>query len=178
MSGMRGAIAVRLGLLSLAVCLLAGCGHEAVRRVHVPAEVHRSPTNVVSQPAATQLGVRAAAVATQQIGVPYRFGGTTTRGFDCSGLAQFAYAAAGRRIPRTTAAQWRALDPVPGGSIRVGDLLFFRIGGAISHVGIYLGDRKFVHAPASGRRVSIERLDSPFYRQAYAGAARPGSPSG
>jgi cell wall-associated NlpC family hydrolase len=61
--------------------------------------------------------------------------------------------------------------------MRAGDVLFFRIGGTISHVGIYLDRRQFVHAPASGRSVEVENLDAPFYRKAFAGAARPVSES-
>jgi cell wall-associated NlpC family hydrolase len=57
--------------------------------------------------------------------------------------------------------------------MRVGDLLFFRIGGKVSHVGMYLGNRRFVHAPSTGREVSTASLDSDFYRRAFVRAARP-----
>jgi cell wall-associated NlpC family hydrolase len=105
--------------------------------------------------------------------VPYQYGGSTEEGFDCSGLVQYAYANVGKRIPRTTAEQWRQLGPVSNDQIRVGDLLFFRIGGKISHVGMYIGKGRFVHAPSTGRDVSTESLNSDFYRKAFVRAARP-----
>ncbi|MDX1403634.1 MAG: C40 family peptidase [Woeseiaceae bacterium] len=119
------------------------------------------------------VGAQAAGIAARQVGVPYRYGGSTPSGFDCSGLAQYAYSKAGRRIPRTTGDQWRHLSPVPKSRLAVGDLLFFRIEGKISHVGLYLGHGRFVHAPKSGRTVSIEYLDSDFYRRAFVRGGRP-----
>ena len=112
-------------------------------------------------------------IALRQIGVPYRYGGSTAQGFDCSGLVQYAYANAGKKIPRTTAEQWRQLTPINSNSLRVGDLLFFRIEGKVSHVGVYVGDRRFVHAPSTGREVSTASLDSDYYRRAFVRAARP-----
>jgi len=112
-------------------------------------------------------------VAVRQLGVPYRYGGSTTDGFDCSGLVQYAYAKAGRAIPRTARAQWRSLQPVAVQNLRVGDLLFFDIDGKVSHVGLYLGSRRFVHAPSTGREVTIEELDSRYYRKTFVGGGRP-----
>jgi cell wall-associated NlpC family hydrolase len=109
----------------------------------------------------------------RQIGVPYRYGGSTVRGFDCSGLAQYAYAQVGKRIPRTTGEQWRKLSAVPKNKLQVGDLLFFKIDGSVSHVGLYLGKNRFVHAPSSGREVSIADLNSAFYRRAFIRGGRP-----
>ena len=118
-------------------------------------------------------GEQAAIVAVRQVGVPYSYGGTTTRGFDCSGLVQYAWFKAGKQIPRTTSQQWRQLSPIRSRDMREGDLLFFRIDGQISHVGMYLGDRRFVHAPSSGREVTIASLDTDYYRRAFVRAARP-----
>ena len=112
-------------------------------------------------------------VAVRQLGVPYRYGGATEQGFDCSGLVQFAYARAGKGVPRTTAAQWQTARPVVATDLRVGDLLFFRIDGKISHVGLYLGDRRFVHAPSSGREVTIANLDADYYRKTFVRGGRP-----
>ena len=135
------------------------------------------PASAASGPAHSDprrnTGVQAAAVAVRQLGVPYRFGGTTIAGFDCSGLAQYAYARAGKRIPRTTAQQWQELTPVARNRLAAGDLLFFRIDGKISHVGLYLGENRFVHAPSSGREVSIAELNSDFYRRAFVRGGRP-----
>ena len=112
-------------------------------------------------------------VAMQQVGAPYRYGGSTPSGFDCSGLVHYSYANAGKNIPRTTAGQWANLTPVDDAQIRVGDLLFFNISGKMSHVGMYLGDGRFVHAPSTGRAVSIENLGSDYYRKAFIRAGRP-----
>jgi cell wall-associated NlpC family hydrolase len=119
------------------------------------------------------LGERAAQIAVRQIGVPYRYGGMSSDGFDCSGLVHFSYARAGKVIPRTTTGLWRKTQPLTERELQAGDVLFFYIQGKMSHVGMYIGDRRFVHAPKSGRRVSIESLDSDFYSQAFVRGGRP-----
>jgi cell wall-associated NlpC family hydrolase len=105
-----------------------------------------------------------AATAQKMVGVPYRFGGSTPRGFDCSGLAQYVYASAGIAIPRTSKEQLRASRAVRRRDLAVGDLLFFDTAWRDGHVGIYIGEGRFVHAPSSGSRVSIEALDSVYFR--------------
>ncbi|MEL6446844.1 MAG: C40 family peptidase [Pseudomonadota bacterium] len=115
----------------------------------------------------------AAAMALAQVGEPYRYGGAAPGGFDCSGLVQYAYGLAGVALPRTTQAQWRELPRVAASDRRVGDLLFFRIDGRLSHVGLYLGGGQFVHAPRTGTRVRVERLDAPFYANRLVGVVRP-----
>ena len=117
-------------------------------------------------------GDRAAAIALQQVGVPYSYGGNSPRGFDCSGLVQYAYSQAGVSVPRTTGQLWSSAQTVDGRDMQRGDLLFFSIEGKMSHVGVYLGDRRFVHAPQSGRAVSVASLDAPFYRSALLRAGR------
>lgn len=94
-------------------------------------------------------------------------------GFDCSGLVQYAYQRAGKAMPRTTAQLWAGTYPVNRDDIQVGDLLFFRIDGKMSHVGMYLGDNRFVHAPSTGKVVSIANLSSDYYRKAFIRARRP-----
>jgi len=119
------------------------------------------------------VGEKAAAVAVDQVGVPYQFGGNNPRGFDCSGLVQYSYARVGKRLPRTTGQLWSETRTVPRHELRVGDLLFFNIAGKVSHVGLYLGAERFVHAPSSGRTVTIASLNSSFYESAFARAGRP-----
>lgn len=147
--------------------LLAGCAGSPSAPVATPAPPPAAPGR---EPAQTP-GERAAVAAVRQVGTPYRYGGTGPDGFDCSGLVQYAWRKAGRSLPRTTATQWRSLRPVR--QLRTGDVLFFRIDGKPSHVGLYLGDRRFVHAPATGREVTVASLDAPFYRQAFIRAGRP-----
>ena len=119
------------------------------------------------------VGEQAAVVAVRQMGVPYRYGGSTTSGFDCSGLVHYAYSKAGKSIPRTTAGQWQNLRPITADNLRVGDILFFNIEGKVSHVGLYLGSRRFIHAPSTGREVTIAEFDSAYYRKAFVRGGRP-----
>jgi cell wall-associated NlpC family hydrolase len=126
-----------------------------------------SPARETIAKPAHAYGNRAAEIAIRQVGAPYRYGGATTDGFDCSGLVHFSYAKAGKNVPRTTAGLWSGARPIAYGELQTGDVLFFRIEGKMSHVGIYLGNGQFVHAPASGRRVSVESLDADFYSLAF-----------
>ena len=109
----------------------------------------------------------------QQLGVPYRYGGATPQGFDCSGLVYYSYQQVGKTVPRTTATLWSQTQPVAIGEFEAGDILFFRIKGKLSHVGLYIGNDRFVHAPESGRLVSVASLRSDFYRNALIRAGRP-----
>ncbi|MBT8131214.1 MAG: C40 family peptidase [Gammaproteobacteria bacterium] len=117
----------------------------------------------------------AAATATQQIGRPYKWGGSTPKGFDCSGLVQYSYNNAGMSVPRTSRAQYSASQHISLRQARTGDLLFFRFSGRISHVGIYLGDGRFVHSPSSGKHVEVASLQQPTYRKAFVTAGRLGT---
>ena len=117
-------------------------------------------------------GDRAASVALEQVGEPYRYGGSAPGGFDCSGLVQYSYSRAGYNVPRTTRQLWSAAKTIDRGQLRAGDVLFFNIEGKMSHVGLYLGEQRFVHAPQSGRSVSVESLQAPFYKTAFVRAGR------
>ena len=143
----------------VAAVFLAGCAGPAVVATK-PAEVS------VVKAAPASVAERAAAVALQQVGSAYRYGGASPAGFDCSGLVQYSYREAGMRVPRTTGQLWQSAGTVAYDDLRVGDLLFFRFDGKMSHVGIYIGDEQFVHAPSSGKTVSIDSLDADYYRRA------------
>ena len=111
--------------------------------------------------------------AAKMVGRPYRYGGSTPSGFDCSGLVQFSYRQAGVKLPRSTEDQLRASSPMPVSKLRRGDLIFFdQDGKKKSHVGIYLGDGRFVHAPSSGKQVRTDRLDSPYWKSHLSEARR------
>jgi cell wall-associated NlpC family hydrolase len=172
MSSPLAGFLLRFVTMLLWICLLGACGHEPVKRLPGAERGVRQSRPAPIAPRRMS-GEQAAIVAVRQVGVPYRYGGSTVKGFDCSGLVQFAYAKAGKSIPRTTADQWHQMSPVSADNLRVGDLLFFRIDGRISHVGLYLGSRRFVHAPSSGREVTIAGLDSDFYRKAFVRRGRP-----
>jgi len=172
MSSLLARFTPGLPALVVLASLLGACGHEPVRKL--PATDEDVPQELPATDGSPQArGAQAAVEAVRQVGVPYRYGGATVNGFDCSGLVQFAYALAGTRIPRTTADQFQQLSPVADRDLQVGDLLFFRIDGGISHVGMYLGSRRFVHAPSTGREVSIAELDSAFYRDTFVRGGRP-----
>ncbi len=156
-----------VALAALGLVAVAGCSTQAVTGEFVRGSTDRS--TVHSQ----DLGARAAAVALRQVGVPYRYGGSTTAGFDCSGLVQFAYQHAGKPVPRTTGQLWSATVPISRANIEVGDLLFFSFDGKMSHVGMYVGAQQFVHAPSSGRSVTVAKLTSAFYSDAFVRAGRP-----
>jgi len=161
---------IRLFSLAITVLALAACGSSPVVE---PAAKQPSSSPASPRVERVTAGERAAAVALEQVGVPYRYGGSTPSGFDCSGLVQYSYTQAGVRVPRTTGQLWSAASPVGRGELRAGDLLFFSIAGKMSHVGLYLGGGRFVHAPSSGKVVSVETLTSDYYRQAFIRAGRP-----
>lgn len=110
------------------------------------------------------------------VGTPYRYGGTQPdTGFDCSGLIGFVFnEAAGLRLPRTTR-ELIDIDArtVDRSDLQAGDLIYFNSrGGRVSHIGIYVGENRFVHAPSSGGVVRIDKLDTPYWTKFYVGAKR------
>jgi cell wall-associated NlpC family hydrolase len=116
-------------------------------------------------------GAGIVAAAEEHLGAPYRPGGVSPAGFDCSGFTSYVYRAAGYQLPRTASDQYRARVLRPVRAPRPGDLLFFRLDGTrISHVGIYVGDYKFIHAPSSGRKVSYADIRLDYWKKSYAGA--------
>lgn len=113
--------------------------------------------------------------AKKMLGVKYRYGGTSpNQGFDCSGLVQYSHKSAGITLPRTTGQQYRESKRVSRKNLKVGDLVFFKtvISRAVSHVGIYLGNNKFIHAPSSGKRVKINSMNEKYWLKHFTGAGR------
>jgi cell wall-associated NlpC family hydrolase len=107
------------------------------------------------------------------VGKPYRYGGSSPAGFDCSGLVFYTYKKAGLAVPRSTERQRSTARAVRLADLRRGDLLFFnQEGKKYGHVGIYVGSGKFVHAPSSGKSVRSDRLDTPYWRKHLSEARR------
>lgn len=161
------------GAIALSV-LLAGCGgNRAVVRQPPPSKSGKAwPTVKVNDPAAVNsVLMRALGL----VGTPYRYGGNTPEsGFDCSGLVNYVYRQMlDLRLPRTS----RELAQVQGPKIAEdrlapADLVFFGSRGNVSHVGIYVGEGRFVHAPSTGGTVRLDMLDGPYWRDHYTGARR------
>lgn len=113
------------------------------------------------------------AVALTLLGAPYLDGGSTPRGFDCSGFVQYVFGAHGHRLPRTTVEQFAATDAVPKGRAHAGDLVFFRTTSrGPSHVGILVDGQQFVHAPSERGVVRVESLSLPYWRARLLGFRR------
>jgi cell wall-associated NlpC family hydrolase len=106
-------------------------------------------------------------------GTPYRFGGATPDGFDCSGLVFYAHRHLGLNVPRTSRDQAEQATSLKPRKLQRGDLVFFKIGSRkVNHVGIYIGKHRFVHAPGAGKPVTINSLDDEFYAEAFFSAGR------
>jgi cell wall-associated NlpC family hydrolase len=102
------------------------------------------------------------------IGRPYKYTGDTPAGFDCSGLVRYSYLTAGMDLPHGTSALRKLTRSVGLRSARKGDLLFFdQSGKKYSHVGIYVGNDQFVHAPSTGGRVRKDSLTDPYWKKHY-----------
>ena len=146
--------------LLIASMLLAGCAGAPPRPTAVTAPAQNETSSRLDH------GELAALIAREQIGVDYRYGGTNpATGFDCSGLVYYSYAQAGITVPRTSSEQFRAARKISLAEAQPGDVVFFQDQEKLSHVGIYLGRGRFIHAPTSGRTVSVASIDSPYYQE-------------
>ncbi len=156
-----------------AVLVLSACGGgKATRPAAPPASTQVWPTVAPNDPqAANAVLMRAIGL----VGTPYRYGGNTPEsGFDCSGLVAYVYREMlDLKLPRTSrdlaAVQGPKIEPT---RLAPGDLVFFGSRGSVSHVGIYVGEGRFVHAPSTGGTVRLDSLGGAYWKDHYTGAKR------
>jgi cell wall-associated NlpC family hydrolase len=147
---------------------------QAAAQRKPPAAAPSSAVGVVQPPVPVPVGSpgighpQAAQIALRYLGVPYVWGGASPSGFDCSGLVMYVYAQLGISLPHYTVAQWSATLPISMSEIQPGDLLFFD---GLGHVGIYIGNGEFVHAPHTGTVVQISSLTG-YWAASLVGARR------
>jgi cell wall-associated NlpC family hydrolase len=133
----------------------------------------KNQTLLINEIRAKPPGLVALDIARNMLGVPYRYGGNDPRGFDCSGLVQYTFKNAGVELPRTSRDIFRRSQLINPKDLRPGDLVFFAISSnKVSHVGIYDGHKRFIHAPSSGKGVSYASLDNSYWRKRLVGAGR------
>jgi cell wall-associated NlpC family hydrolase len=162
--GKRGQACLALMLASL----LAGCASSPPPRQPPAPQWQGSGGG-----AEVRVNDALADLALQLRGSPYRYGGATRDGFDCSGLVFYAHRHFGLIVPRTSRDQAKAAREVEERKLRRGDLVFFKIGSRhVNHVGIFIGDRQFVHAPGAGKPVTVNSLDDDYYSLRFSSAGR------
>ena len=155
----------RIGMLAAVLmgCLLFSGGCTAFRSqpgIHVSPALRNDIVNI----------------ALQHKNTPYQWNGKTPGGFDCSGFVQFVYSQAGFEIPRTSTQQFRSGCKVSRSNLKKGDLVFFKtrkyLGTILypGHVGIYIGENRFIHSPSPGDAVRIDHLDNSYWKAHYKGA--------
>jgi len=150
---------------------LAGCAIFAKEPVPIggaPPIAEQPPISERS-PAESSRAETVVALAKRQVGAPYRWGGSSPSGFDCSGLVRYVYAQVGVSLPHNAAQQYRLGTEVTRDSLEPGDLVFFD---RLRHNGIYIGDGRFIHARQTGRGVNVARLDDGWYASRWSGARR------
>lgn len=162
----------RAGMAAWMLVLMAGCGSGDRVRGPAPSPVRHWGNTAPADPAAANAVLMR---AISLVGTPYRYGGDSPAGgFDCSGLVNYVYRdMLDLRLPRTShqLADWQGPRIAPE-RLAPADLVFFGDRGEVSHVGIYVGEGRFVHAPSTGGTVRLDRLDGAWWLDHYTGARR------
>ena len=134
-----------------------------------------TPEPEPAAPAMNPLRQQVIDYAAKFLGVPYLYGGSTPKGFDCSGLVQYVFKNFGITVARTSAKQYSdSVTKINKSQLQPGDLIFFSgdTPGRVGHVGIYVGNGQFIHAPRPGTNVCYERVENSYYVEHYIGCGR------
>jgi cell wall-associated NlpC family hydrolase len=169
----------RLWLGVLALSLTSACAARGPSRPQPFPQPGGTPAaaDPRAEAVAGRLGDSVAHAAVRFVGTPYRRGGDTPGGFDCSGLVHYVFGLHGIGVPRSVAELQQAGARVTRRDLRPGDLVFFATAGPkISHVGIVIGDEQFVHAPSRRGTVRVEPLTSPYWARRYVTSRRIAGP--
>lgn len=168
-------------IVMLGAAALSGCSSTLTmpdtRPAPGSAEPVAAPSTNARRPLQASPGsemTRVVDTALEMVGTPYRYGGSTPAGFDCSGLVHYSYARAGiEGLPRTASALEDHAHPIALDELRPADLLFFRLDGRkAQHVGIYTGAGQFIHAPSGGRQVERVSFEHHYWRDRLDRAGR------
>jgi len=169
----------RFIVLCFLFLLLSACSpvHQTAATRHIPPGSALSNELIapsVTAPAAlTKKRRQVVKLAVNSIGRPYKWGGQSPdTGFDCSGLVSYTHQKVGISMPRTAKSQYLYGQAVPPGHLKPADLVFFNHTKALKscHVGIYIGNGRFIHSPGKGRTVTYGRLDNPYFRKHFIGS--------
>jgi len=158
----------------LMLALASGCAHQAPDESNGSTERgKRSVEPAAAKQTIQSKGQRIAHLAERMIGKPYRYGGEDpVHGFDCSGLVHYTHSAVGISVPRVSRDQYRHARKIPLAAAEPGDIIFFSDAAKLSHIAIYVGDGRFVHAPSSGKTVTEGQLSAAYYQQHLIGIGR------
>lgn len=149
--------------------------YVAASRNGTPVVYDKTADMSVQSVSGTEKGQLVVATAKKYLGIPYVYGGTSTNGFDCSGLVQYVFRELGVSLNRVAADQTAHGTPVSKENLLPGDIVFFHNTSRytrINHVGIYVGDGNFIHAPQTGDVVKISPLDTGYYATTFVTARR------
>jgi cell wall-associated NlpC family hydrolase len=153
--------------LTFIISLILCCTSKPVSNLQY-SDIHQSPENNNLSVTGRNAGYLAASLARDQVGAPYRYGGSSPSGFDCSGLVQYVYGKLGVSLPRKSRDMAGVGHRVSLHELLPGDLVFFRINKRrVSHVGIYVGNNEFVHATKSGHPVRQDDITNQWWQEGF-----------
>jgi cell wall-associated NlpC family hydrolase len=167
-----GARVLRAALTAAASIALAACATAPFKTTAPSSSFGAPAARALPSPAAADRREVMVDNAMSMLGQPYRYGGASPGGFDCSGLVVYAAGGAGVRVPRTALEQFDSGMPVARGQLRMGDLIFMHLAHKELHVGIAIDHERFIHAPSTGGHVRIDSLDVPPYAKGFIVARR------